>query len=132
MIESKPTTPTNADGAGDRLNGAAKNGTLPVSVEADEEYTYLFPYREPSSYSHVVDLIRQYVPSEVIVDLGAGAGTIGEPLQNMGFTYIGVEKHRGRCAFSINATSAIMPLTSPTPMRCGASSTRFPICRRSV
>lgn len=95
MIESKPTTTTNADATGDRLNGAAKNGTLPVPVEADEEYTYLFPYREPSSYSHVVDLIRQYVPSEVIVDLGAGAGTIGEPLQTMGFTYIGVEKHRG-------------------------------------
>lgn len=95
MIESKPTSTTNAGATRSHLNGAAKNGTADMPVEADEEYPYLFPYYEPSSYSHVVDLIRQYVPSGVIVDLGAGAGTIGEPLRDAGYTYIGLEKHRG-------------------------------------
>lgn len=91
MIESKPATTTETR-AKSHANGAAKNGAVAAPVE---EYAYLFPYYAPSSYSHVVDLIRQYVAPGTIVDLGAGAGTIGVPLEEAGFTYVGVEKHHG-------------------------------------
>lgn len=101
MIEPEPS-PTTVEPATRRrhLNGATRNGMpskpdmAEISVDT-EEYTYVFPYYEPSSYSHVVDLARQYIAPGQIVDLGAGAGAIGEPLQDAGFTYVAIEKHRG-------------------------------------
>ncbi|MHB8646324.1 MAG: methyltransferase domain-containing protein [Thermomicrobiales bacterium] len=93
MIESTPTTKTTAATREGHLNGTAKNGA--VAAPINEEYAYRFPYDTPSAYSHVVDSIRQYIAPGVIVDLGAGAGTIGAPLAEAGFAYVGVEKHRG-------------------------------------
>src|SRR4051794_5264730 len=95
MIESEPATRTKY------LNGTAKNGVPPKPDEATTpaaetgDFPYLFSYREQSPYSHVVDLARQYIPPGTIVDLGAGAGAIGEPLQDAGFSYVAIEKHQG-------------------------------------
>lgn len=102
MIEPEPATTSGESATRERhLNGAAKNGVPPKpgmvagpETEA-EEYTYVFPYREPSSYSHVVDLARQYIAPGLIVDLGAGAGAIGQPLRDAGFAYVAIEKHQG-------------------------------------
>jgi hypothetical protein len=96
MIESERTTtsvrPLTREG---NPNGVTKNGAAPQPEAESEEYAYVFAYREPSSYSHVVDLARQYISPGTIVDLGAGAGSIGEPLRDAGFTYIAAEKHPG-------------------------------------
>lgn len=94
MIESKSIASGKARADTGLLNGVADNGTVPAPVEG-EEFAYIFPYREPSSYSHVVDLARHYIAPGTIVDLGAGAGTIGEPLERAGFSYVAVEKHAG-------------------------------------
>lgn len=73
---------------------SAPNGAHPAAGE-EAEYPYVFNYGYPSSYWNVVELTKRYVAPGVIVDLGAGAGTIAPPLMEAGFGYVGVEQHPG-------------------------------------
>jgi 2-polyprenyl-3-methyl-5-hydroxy-6-metoxy-1,4-benzoquinol methylase len=59
-----------------------------------EIYPYDYEYYETGSLARVVDLAKDYLdPSGLIVDFGAGAGTIHTPLQDAGFGYVGLDSH---------------------------------------
>jgi len=75
---------------GTRDTDAPNNG-----ANEPEPYPYVFNYVYPSSYWNVVQVADQYITPGLIVDLGSGMGTIGPPLQDQGFAYLGVEMHRG-------------------------------------
>ena len=79
-----------------RKNGHARalNGThAPAAkTEKTEEFPYVFPYDPQSVYGHFVGLARRYVAPGALVDLGAGAGTVGAPLAAAGFDYVAVEQ----------------------------------------
>jgi glycosyltransferase involved in cell wall biosynthesis/2-polyprenyl-3-methyl-5-hydroxy-6-metoxy-1,4-benzoquinol methylase len=58
---------------------------------------YRNDYDEVSVYGNVMELIRQHHASEgnVVLDLGCGFGSIAEPVQDLGLTYIGLDSdHR--------------------------------------
>lgn len=66
-----------------------------VRDEGDEEFVYVFDYSKSSPYWNAVEMLKRYIAPGEIVDLGSGAGTLGPPLQEAGFGYIGLERSNG-------------------------------------
>jgi 2-polyprenyl-3-methyl-5-hydroxy-6-metoxy-1,4-benzoquinol methylase len=73
------------------LNGATNS----EGAGEDEETVYVFAYNKRTPYYKVVELAQRYIAPGSIVDLGAGAGTLGQPLQESGFSYTGLEMSKG-------------------------------------
>ncbi len=54
--------------------------------------TYAFGYVEPSTYSHVRQLVNAHAkPGGLILDIGCGLAAIAEPLIADGFDYVGID-----------------------------------------
>ncbi len=61
-----------------------------------KEYHWIFPFGEGTARATAVKLLDAHLPGRgLIVDLGAGNGSIGRPLQDLGFAYHAVEAHSG-------------------------------------
>lgn len=58
------------------------------------EQRYAFGFAAGTPYGHAVDLLRLRQGdhhSEVILDLGCGFGAIAEPVEDLGFSYVGID-----------------------------------------
>ena len=85
------------------VDGPPGGGTHAVgdSVESGEPetdrdtYNYFYDYDQNSAYGNAVGLIRDLQPdrSRTIVDLGAGAGLISKPIEELGIHYHGLDIH---------------------------------------
>ena len=94
----------------ERTDSASKNGQIDATIKPAggkigttgptdkttlpslEAFPYIFDYSPDSLYGNVVNFASQYISPGLIVDLGAGAGTLGVPLQEAGFDYVAVER----------------------------------------
>ncbi|MDQ2783775.1 MAG: methyltransferase domain-containing protein [Chloroflexota bacterium] len=85
-----------------KMNGRANGKIEPTDGETDAAGTaipapatpfpYIFRYSPESVYGNVVRLAAQYIAPGLIVDLGAGVGAVGTPLEKVGFAYVAVER----------------------------------------
>lgn len=90
-----------------RIDVAKKNGRPNGKTEPDqgkigaadtttsapvEPFPYIFRYSPESVYGNVVRLAARYIAPGLIVDLGAGVGAVGTPLEEAGFEYVAVER----------------------------------------
>lgn len=85
------------------------------TTASDEKHLYEFSFAWHSPYGHAVKLLEKLAPPGLVVDLGAGAGAIAEPLLERGYEYAGVDNndaavtsltHRGLEAHKVDLAEA--------------------------
>lgn len=60
-----------------------------------DDARYRFEFVRKSPHGHAVRLVERHVAlGTVVLDLGCGFGAVAEPLQELGFTYLGIDVNR--------------------------------------